>query len=1002
MNAKPFRLAVRAVIRDDAGRCLLVRRSAFNKSFVGQWEWPGGKVDAGEAFEDALRREVREEAGLEIEILRLAGAFEFEMPQARIVTLCMEARPSGGTLRLSEEHDEHAWVPLEEAPRWEVSGSLTTGLKHPVESKGNAMSDIKRPTPEQLAEQIAAYEAELPNFKIFADALKRVLEASCRSAFPEALVQAREKSVASFAEKAVRKFEKYPEAARDFNDLCGGRIILQTLEQVRAVRQFIEAGFEVLEADEKGLSLGDDKFGYRDMHYIVRLPAKPGVKDYEPDEVKAAELGFKPDEIQAIGGKRAEIQVRTWVQHAWADTLHDRMYKTKLKYPAEFRRASALLAAIMEDGDRAFNRLAGDIDGMLANFNAYATEEDVKGELEVQKLILGTAVAGKKPEIALQVARLLAPGGDFEGVVAHLSAHAEAPSPLGCAIRSELGHALCQIHRSEPKSPAYRQGQGYLKQVVTVCRTPSSTAPADQRRRTSTLARALARLAWTYEALDEDAPEARDCYREALELEPGNPYYLAEVVGHEINYLRNKAFVGAMRASLRQGIEICREHIRNGTEMPYAAFTAGRLHLLQGQTDEALGAYARGIQHVLTCTHCVPPNVLEVEQRWLFLVTKPEPLTEGYRWAMDLLRLAERLRKPAAAADAGTAAMKTPVLIIAGGAASLQPGQADSLRPMLVEAFTGLEGTVIAGGTRVGVPGCVGDAAEKVAPRGKRPFRLIGYLPHVRPGDAPKDERYDECVECGENSFTPEQIIRNWKDLLDAGVRPENVRLLGFGGGSLSAAEYRIALGFGACVGLIEGSGGAAEALLKDDLWAGNPKPLALPCDRASVRALAHPPKSRHELDDNLESLAIAVHEEYVRNSTGRLPDNMKPWKKLKPTFQTANLEQAKYSVQILEACGFIVRPSANPQVDLEFTAEEIEKMAEMEHGRWNVDRLRDGWRFGKPRDDASKLHDCLVPWVDLPDGEAGVKKYDRQAVVKFPKNLAQAGLEVVRRESLP
>lgn len=860
------------------------------------------------------------------------------------------------------------------------------------------MNEIKKPTPEQLARQIAAYESELPNYKTYAAALRHVLEDTCRRAFPEATVQAREKSVTSFAEKAVRKFDKYPEAARDFNDLCGARIIVQTLDQVRAVRQFLEASFKILEADEKGLSLGEDKFGYRDMHYIVQLPAKPGVKEYAPDEAKAAELGFRPEEIAAITNKRAEIQVRTWVQHAWADTLHDRMYKTNLKYPAEFRRTGALLAAIMEDGDRAFNRLAGDIDGMLANFNAYAPEEEVQRELEVQKLILGSAPAHKRPEIALQIARLLSPRGDFAGVVNQLAAYGDVPSPLGCAIRSELGHALCQIYRNEPRSTAYRQGQTHLERVVTTCRRQLPAAATDERRRTSTLARALARLAWSFEALDEDASKARACYREALELEPGNPYYLADVIGHEINYLRNQAIVGAMSASLRQGIETCREHIRNGTEMPYAAFTAGRLHLLLGQTDDALGAYARGIHHVLGRTCCVPPGVLEAEKRWLILVTKPEPLTGAYRWAMDLLKLAEGLRGHADAPTSDTASMKTPVLIIAGGARSLQAGQAESLHPMLVEAFTGFGGTIIAGGTRVGVPGCVGEAAEALAPRGGRPFKLIGYLPRVRPGDAPNDERYDECIECGEHSFTPEQLLKNWTDMLVAGVKPKDISLLGFGGGTISAVEYRLALGLHACVGLVTASGGAADTLLKDDLWAGVPNLLALPCDPTSVRALAHPPRPRPEFDEaTIEKMGIAFHEEYVRNSASRLPGSMKPWKKLDPTFRIANLEQAKYAVQILEACGFVVRPSANPQLTVEFTTGEIERMAEMEHGRWNVDRLRNGWRYDKQRDDARKCHDCLVSWKVLSDGEDGVKKFDRQAVAKFPEILAQAGLEVVR-----
>ena len=72
-----------------------------------------------------------------------------------------------------------------------------------------------------------------------------------------------------------------------------------------------------------------------------------------------------------------------------------------------------------------------------------------------------------------------------------------------------------------------------------------------------------------------------------------------------------------------------------------------------------------------------------------------------------------------------------------------------------------------------------------------------------------------------------------------------------------------------------------------------------------------------------------------------------------------------------------------------------IEEMAEMEHGRWNIERFRDGWRPG-PRDDASKLHDCLVAWNDLPGGKTGVQEYDRRAVRAFPKILAKAELEVL------
>ena len=130
MSEKPFRLAVRAVIRDEQGRCLLLRRSNVCRHFVGKWEWPGGKVDDGEAFDVALRREAREETGLEIAPVGVVGAISLEMADVRLAVLCMEAELVGGTLHLSEEHDRHSWVPAAEMPQWD----LTSGLKELAEA----------------------------------------------------------------------------------------------------------------------------------------------------------------------------------------------------------------------------------------------------------------------------------------------------------------------------------------------------------------------------------------------------------------------------------------------------------------------------------------------------------------------------------------------------------------------------------------------------------------------------------------------------------------------------------------------------------------------------------------------------------------------------------------------------------------------------------------------------------------------------------------------------
>jgi 8-oxo-dGTP diphosphatase len=124
MLDRPYFLAVRAIIRDEQGRCLLIRRSHVCEHFAGTWEWPGGKADPGETLDESVKREVREETALEIALTGLAGAYDFEMPDKRIAVLCFEAKPAGGTLRLSEEHDQSAWAPVSELLEWNLTDTL--------------------------------------------------------------------------------------------------------------------------------------------------------------------------------------------------------------------------------------------------------------------------------------------------------------------------------------------------------------------------------------------------------------------------------------------------------------------------------------------------------------------------------------------------------------------------------------------------------------------------------------------------------------------------------------------------------------------------------------------------------------------------------------------------------------------------------------------------------------------------------------------------------------
>jgi hypothetical protein len=359
---------------------------------------------------------------------------------------------------------------------------------------------------------------------------------------------------------------------------------------------------------------------------------------------------------------------------------------------------------------------------------------------------------------------------------------------------------------------------------------------------------------------------------------------------------------------------------------------------------------------------------------------------------MDLLDMAGAVEAANQKADASHRA-----LIVVGGAGSMDADGVARIRPALQVALEEFEGTVISGGTDCGVPGCVGSVAAELAEKGKKAFDLVGYLPRHLPVDAPAHPWYDELRVCGQHAFTPEQLLRTWSDLLEQGTGPRDVRIVGFGGGPLAAAEFRLALALGATVAVVLGTGGSADGLVKDELWASLPNLMPTPHDLASIRALIAAP-SRHFPTDTLDEMAKRFHETFVKNSSGRLPDNMKPWDDLPETYKAASRGQARYAVDILTACGFAVREAESPAPFRAFTDAEVEEMAELEHGRWNVERLRDGWRLG-PRDDARKTHPWLVSWGDLPEE---IRYYDREAVRRFPEILKRAGLEVFEPDPDP
>lgn len=118
MNAPKSITVVAAVIRDEGGKILLARRPR-DRHMGGLWEFPGGKIDAGEAPEEALRRELIEELGVSVGNFRPITFAVHQESGLRILLLFYSAEITSGAVT-AREGQEIAWVAPERLTTFEM------------------------------------------------------------------------------------------------------------------------------------------------------------------------------------------------------------------------------------------------------------------------------------------------------------------------------------------------------------------------------------------------------------------------------------------------------------------------------------------------------------------------------------------------------------------------------------------------------------------------------------------------------------------------------------------------------------------------------------------------------------------------------------------------------------------------------------------------------------------------------------------------------------------
>ncbi|MCX2706107.1 MULTISPECIES: GTP pyrophosphokinase [Pseudomonas] len=159
-------------------------------------------------------------------------------------------------------------------------------------------------------------------------------------------ITSRVKAESSVLEKIERKQYKNP--PEQLTDLGGVRVIVFFESDLQRVAEVIEGAF-VIDGDnssDKIQQMSVNQTGYRSLHYVCDL---------------GDERGALP-EYKGLAGLKFEFQVRTVLQHAWAELAHDRNYKFSGKLPHDIERRLYLYAGMLELADKGLDELSRQMD----------------------------------------------------------------------------------------------------------------------------------------------------------------------------------------------------------------------------------------------------------------------------------------------------------------------------------------------------------------------------------------------------------------------------------------------------------------------------------------------------------------------------------------------------------------------------------------------------------------------------------------------------------------
>jgi ppGpp synthetase/RelA/SpoT-type nucleotidyltranferase len=842
-------------------------------------------------------------------------------------------------------------------------------------------------------EDIEKFKIRQNDYKLYARVLEEVLKKAVDIFAPLGVVQARAKKIESFSEKIIRK-DKYKNPLLDMTDLCGARAIVHFESQVVEICKFIRDNFEVDEANSIDVKtrLNVGEFGYRSVHYIV-TPVK--------DEILGVSI---PKTIQDL---KAEIQVRTFNEHVWADILHDRIYKTRINVPKQWQRESARLAALLEEVDNSFVKISETLDQFSINYRPTPDVSKLENEVFVLKTLIeiNPEINDKTIENCLKLAVIYNLQGKWDEIISLLTPPLSQIDKLKKTdligrLKYELGYALCIKNKKQSAGTSFLKGMLLIEESLKLL--------GDEFLYYLDISKASFLLARVYAVKGSPEAEISRLLTRARKFSPENPYYMLQSIIEKLGMQRDcMTEIDEYASSLREIITTCQEHIEIGIETVDAFITIAVSNWLLGDENEAIRNLIELMQLVRLQKVPCSENSFTDGIEMLRKINEPQKssvltgILHLICWKNfgdpDSKKSLEKYRHPGL--------NFTNVLVIAGKSGSMEQKQHEKYENYIKEALRDFEGTVICGGTNTGLPGIVGTLTAKLRKTDLASYTLLGYMPEKLPDNVTRGSGYDRYITSATNDFSFLDAFKYWVDILFSEIPFDKILVLGINGKTISELEYSFALSMGINLALVDKSGGAADNIIQNPLWKEEPGLLLLPPDPDTIWALVTQNRKISFTPQETLLLAEEVHNFYRKERLSSLKpdtqniDDLKvvmTWDKLDPKLKISNLKQVEFYEHLLNQVGLCIRKSVNPKIfPLDGTFKDIDRLARLEHARWNAERLLAGWRYGVTKDIKKKQNPCIVSWDDLSED---IRKFDYDPIKNIPVLLAKIGYEIVEK----